>query len=151
VIKLLTGESKVCFIWAEGDIDSPGLFRVFPYINGKERYYIPQLTRTTKATSANLHYGWVSFEFDEPMFLEMMQDEYLDLEYNRIFVIILEEPLVEKVISTRFEEIGLEWLLKHGAMALSPFRHFEGYYLVGDCDIVGTAVERVRRKILSGD
>jgi hypothetical protein len=109
--------------------------------DASNRYHIETLT---SLDLAGYYSCWISFEFCKGSFAGLMKDEHIDLEFTTSCALVVEDELVESIITQRFNEIGITWVLEHDAVAVAPFRHFEGCCVLGMRSTVDEAIERVR-------
>ena len=151
ILSCLRGPDNSCVIWAAGPMEWDGLPRVFPYMvrgdTAINRYHIEGVTAS--GTDHYLH-SWISFEFDEDSFKLLMQDADIDLEYTRLYALIHNSTDIDQLLAQPFEKIGLSWVFRHNAIAVSFSSHFEGCYVAGDRDVVLLALERVQHLVDSG-
>ncbi len=144
VLSSLEAPELACFVWAVGPLLDDGLIRVFPHIvsigNDIARYSIEGVDFLEES---GYRYGRVVFEYRRDAYEELMADDGIDLEYTKLYVMFFPEACVAEAISKSFDEIGIRWIVEHNCLALAPFRHFEGYYLVGRTRTVDAALRRV--------
>lgn len=146
-------DDKVCFIWAEGPMESCELPEVFPYImsrkGGHDRYHIEGVTFTDKVGYCH---SWISFEYHKESFIELMKCNRVDLEYTRLYVLIFDEQHVDAVIRKKPPRcIDLEWVVNNRAIAMSFYSHFEGCYIVGERPIINSVMRRIVDRLRSQD
>lgn len=145
VITALKGEERTCLVWAYGPLESDGVLLIMRYVD----YWIDKGTRyhfqgVTYPGGRGYCSTWVTFEFDSETFEVMMRNESLELEYNRLSMILCAHELIGEMLEKPFQKIGVRWILEHDAIALSFISHFEGCYVFGRKATVTRALDRVR-------
>lgn len=139
-------DDKVCFVWAEGPMETAELPAVFPYITN--RYHIEGVTFTHKK---GYRYSWISFEYYKESFVEMIEECPVNFELTRLHLMVFNEQHIDTVITKEppYCIIDLDWLIDHSAVAVSFFDHFEGCYIAGEKTLVDAARKRVVDRLRS--
>ena len=144
VLTSITQAEGVCLLWAAGPMEAENLLRVFPHIVGhgetRTRYHVPSVTCDSLIGYCS---SWVAFEFCRPSFDDLMSDEDVDLEFTRLYGLVLSEGQLVQVLTRPFWSIGLRWVLENNALAIASHRHFEGLDVAGQRDLVERAVSQV--------
>jgi len=143
VLKSIRPPGAAALMWAHGPMEEDGLPQVFPYLvddtRNANRYHINGITFLDRS---GYRHSWLSFEFSRGAFKRMLQNDALDLEYTRLYILFLGDDHVADVIRKPFPGISLSWIIQNNAVAVCFHRHFEGCYVLGRRDVVEGIRER---------
>lgn len=127
--------------WAIGPMEQGELPRLISHvIDADLRFHIPEVTYDGQPGYVTT---WLSFEYQDELFRQLMEDRAVDLEYASISSIALSQDRMNEVFAMPFHQIGAEWVLDTRSIAIAPLSHFEGCYLFGETKTLTNALRAI--------